>query len=31
MPRIDVPNVGIIAMIQDPTGAVLGLFQSNMT
>ncbi len=31
MPRIEVPNVGIIAMIQDPTGAVLGLFQPNMT
>ena len=31
MPLIDVPNVGRISAVQDPTGAVLGLFQPNMS
>jgi predicted enzyme related to lactoylglutathione lyase len=27
VPRIDVPKVGIVSVISDPTGAALGLFQ----
>ena len=30
MPSIEVPNVGSIAVVADPNGAVLGLFQPNM-
>ncbi|MBI3200974.1 MAG: VOC family protein [Myxococcales bacterium] len=31
MPLIDVPKVGRISVIQDPTGAAVGLFQPNMS
>lgn len=30
MPLIEVPNVGRISAVQDPTGAVLGLFEPGM-
>ena len=30
MPLIEVPTVGRIAVVADPTGGVLGLFQPQM-
>jgi predicted enzyme related to lactoylglutathione lyase len=29
-PRIPVPGVGVIAVVADPTGAVIGLFEPAM-